>query len=329
MNRYKLNSKILILDLSWSIPAMVGALLLRYGADLGETSPSVLPLLPFLVATWMVWPLLSLVRPLHGFGSGPDGKFNAGGLELAAVSHLLLFMGGLMLILLGGGFLFHSDASRLTLAYFGMLLLAGFILIRAGIYTRPEAHTRSEAAHRIVIVGRGPLVQELAGSRRIPPGVLARFWSIFLTDGEFAEAEVLSGSETAIDLASASIVDLLSWQNVGELILTLPGRVPSHLLRLAAGCRERGIRVTFVPQLYGLYLSPARTTDLPSKSVLDFVLKTMLSLVALPLAVPATLVLRLAQPQRFRAGLAISGYVSSARSVVSGQIPQPLSIFDR
>ncbi|HZW91737.1 MAG TPA: hypothetical protein VFF64_02085 [Candidatus Eremiobacteraceae bacterium] len=233
-----------------------------------------------------------------------------------------------MLILLGGGFLFHSDAPRLTLAYFGMLLLAGFILIRAGIYTRPEAHTRSEAAHRIVIVGRGPLVRELARRRKGPPGVLALLWSIFLADGEFAEAEVLSGSETAIDIASASIEDLLSAQKVDELILTLPGRVPSHLLSLAAGCRERGIKVTFVPQLYGLYLSQARTTDLPLKSVLDFVLKVMLSLVAIPLAVPATLVLRLSQLQRFRAGLEISGYVSSARSAVSGKTPQPLSIFD-
>jgi CoA-binding domain len=280
-------------------------------------------------ATWMFWPLLSLVRPLHGFGNGSDGKFNAGGLESGAVSHLLLSMGGLTLILLGGGYLFHSDAPRLTLAYFGMLLLAGFILIRAGIYARPEAHTRSEAAHRIVIVGRGLLVRELAGRRKSPPGVLARLWSIFLPDDEFAEAEALSGSETAIDIASASIVDLLSAQKVDELILTLPGRVPSHLLSLAAGCREQGIRVNFVPQLYGLYLSHAPTTDLPLKSVLDFVLKGMLSLVALPIALPAMWVLRLSQLQRFRAGLAIFGYVSSPRSAVPSQIPQLLSIFDR
>jgi FlaA1/EpsC-like NDP-sugar epimerase len=324
MNQYNLNSKILILDLSWSIPALIAALLLRYGADLGQVSHSALALLPFLAATWMFWPLLSLVRPLHGFGSGPDGKFNAGGLELAAVSHLLLSMGGLTLILLGGGYLFHSDAPRLTLVYFGMLLLAGFILIRAGVYgRRPEARSPSEAVHRIVIVGRGPLVEELAGRRRSPSGVLARLWSIFFPDDEFAEVEVLSGSETAIDIASVSIVDLLSKQKVDELILTLPGRVPSHLLSLAAACRERGIRVNFVPQLYELYLSQAPTTDLPLKSVLDFVLKVMLSLVALPLAVPAMWVLT------FRAELAISGYVSSARTAVSGQIPQPLSIFDR
>ena len=277
----------------------------------------------------MFWPLLFLIRLLYGFGTGPDGKFNAGGLELATVSHLLLSMGGLTLILLSGGYLFQSDASRLTLAYFGMLLLAGFILIRAGIYIRPEVHTPSEAAHRIVIVGRGPLVREFAGKRRGPPGVLARLWSIFLPNDEFAGAEVPSGSETAIDFATASIVDLLSAQKVDELILALPGRVPSHLLSLAAGCRERGIRVNFVPQLYGFYLSQARTTDLPLKSVLDFVLKVMLSLVALPLALPAMWVVRLSQPQTFRAGLAISGYVSSARSAVSGQILQPLSIFDR
>lgn len=332
MSRHNLNSKILALDLSWSIPAMIAALLLRYGADLGEASHSVLALLPFLAATWMFWPLLALVRPLHGFGNGSDGKFNAGGLELAAVSHLLLSMGGLTLILLGGGYLFHSDAPRLTLAYFGMLLLAGFILIRAGIYARPDAPTRSEAAHRIVIVGRGPLVRELAGRRRRPAGALARRWSIFLPgdfpDDEFAQVEVLSGS-TLVDIASASIADLLSGQNVDELILTLPSRVPSHLLSLTASCQERGIRVDFVPQLYGLYLTQAPTADLPLKSVLDFVLKVMLSLVALPLALPAMWVLRLSQLQRFRAGLSISGYVSSARSAVSGQIPHPLSISDR
>jgi len=328
MNHYNLNSKILILDLSWSIEALFAALLLRYGADLGEASHSALALLPFLAVTWMFWPLLFLVRPLRGFGNGSDGKFNAGGLETAAVSHLLLSMGGLTLIMLGGGYLFHSDAPRLTLVYFGMLLLAGFILIRAGIYTYTEAHTRSEAAHRIVIVGRGALVREFAGMRRSPPGALARLWSIF-HDDEFAEAEVLSGPETAIDIASASLVDLLSAQKVDELILTLPGRVPSHLHSLAAGCRERGIKVNFVPQLYGVYLSQAPTTDLPLKSVLDFALKVMLSLVALPIALPAMWVLRLSQLQRFPAGLAISGYVSSARSAVSSQIPQPLSILGR
>jgi len=49
---------------------MIAALLLRYGADLGEASHSALALLPFLAVTWMFWPLFSLVRPLHGFGNG-------------------------------------------------------------------------------------------------------------------------------------------------------------------------------------------------------------------------------------------------------------------
>jgi hypothetical protein len=322
-----LNSRILICDLSWSIPAMAVALLLHYGTDLNQAAHSVLVVLPFLAATWVIWSLLSVVRPLHGFGYGPDGKFNTAGSESAAVSHLLLSMSGLALILLSGGYLLQSDASRLTLIYFGLLLLAGFILIRIRAYGRPEVRSRREAAHRIgiVIAGRGPLVRESVGKRTRCQGMLGRLAGIFCPCDEFAEAGC---SGAAVDTLSASIVALLCAQNVDQLVLKLPGRPPSHLLNLATGCRERGINVDFVPELCELYLLPALTGGLALKPVLDFALKVILSLVALPLAVPARLVVRLTQHHTFHVELAISARVSSVRTAVSRPIP-PVSILDR
>ena len=340
MQRRYLISGVLICDLLWSPSAMVGALMLRYGAHLSHAPRSTLAFSPFLVATWVLWPLLSLVRPLHGFASGLDGSFNRGGLESAAVSHLSLSMIGLSLLLFSGGYIFHSDASRLTLVYFAMLLFAGFTVIRVGAYRLPQSSSRN-ATYRLVIIWLGRL-SRMPARKRQHLGMLGRVRVTLFPDDELTQAAVSNAA--AVSIASLNLVDLLCAEHVEEVVLSVPGRVPLPMLVLAAHCQRCGIRVSSVPQLFELYLSRPAWRDrgliatgltdtgrvdsdasatLPSarlatnrrltwKSELDSALGLLLSLIALPLAVPATFVLRLTQHRGFGREFAISGLVSKA-----------------
>jgi lipopolysaccharide/colanic/teichoic acid biosynthesis glycosyltransferase len=310
MNLRNLSSGILISDLVWSVLAMLGALALRYGVGLGDAGFRILAAqASFLVAAWIIWTLLSLFLSLDGF---------EGGWRLSAVvSQLLLAVGGLMVVLLAGGYLLASYVSRLVLVNFGLLLFGGFVLIRVGAYLLLRAGSENGTARRIVIAGRGPLVRELARKIGRHPEMLCRVVGFLSPDDGNADSELCSGPAAMVNIASVSIVDLLSTHRVDELILALPDCSPPELLSLAAHCRERGIGVSLVPQLYELYLSRPNLIDLDGlpvvqlgqpkiarvsawKRVLDVTLGTALSLIALPLMLPTALVLRLAKGRAFR-----------------------------
>ena len=75
-------------------------------------------------------------------------------------------------ILLSGGYLFREYVSRLTLVHFGLLLLAGFVLIRIAAYHLMRSRSKNGSARRAVIVGRGRLARELARKIRGHPEML-------------------------------------------------------------------------------------------------------------------------------------------------------------
>jgi lipopolysaccharide/colanic/teichoic acid biosynthesis glycosyltransferase len=309
MNPRNLSSGILVSDLAWSIIAMSGAVVLRYGVNLAQVDFTFFAAqFPFLAATWAVWTLLSLFLALDGF---------EGGWRLSAViSQLLLSVGGLMLILLSGGYLFRRYVSRLTLVYFCILLFAGFALIRVGAYLLLRRRSQNGAARRIVIVGQGRLVGELAQKIHRHPELL------YKVVGILSPAEGYSGSEPpgagpGISTALLDVADLLCAQAVDELVLALPGCTSPELLGLTARCSERGIRVSLVPQLYELYRArpnlidldglpvlqlgqPRRASSLVWKRGFDLLVSPLLALLALPLLLPAVLVLRRVKGKAFR-----------------------------
>lgn len=310
MNPRNLSSGILIGDLLWSVVAMVGAVVLRYGVEPSHVELRLLAgQVSFLVTTWVIWTLLSLFLALDGF---------EGGWRLSAVvSQLLLAVGGLMLVLLAAGYLFRDYVSRLALVYFGVLLFAGFALIRVGAYLLLRAGSQNGAARRIVIVGRGRLVRELSRKIRRHPEMLCRVVGFLSPDDGAAESGFSSGPAALVNIASVGVVDLLCTHRVDELLLALPDCAPPELLNLAAHCRERGIRVSLVPQLYELYLSRPSLIDLDGlpvvqlgqpklagvsvwKRALDLMLGAFLFLLALPLMLPTAFVLRLIKGRAFR-----------------------------
>jgi lipopolysaccharide/colanic/teichoic acid biosynthesis glycosyltransferase len=288
---------------------MVGALALRYGAGLSHVEPHLLAVQAcFVAAAWIIWTLLSLFLALDGF---------EGGWRLSAVvSQLLLAVSGLMLILLAGGYLFRSYVSRLALVYFSVLLYVGFALIRAGAYLLLRAGLQN-GARRVVIVGRGRLARELARKIRRHPELLCQVVGFLSPDDGTAESGFSSEPAAIADIASVGIADLLYEHRVDELLLALPDCAPPELLSLAAHSRERGIRVSLVPQLYELYRSRPSLIDLGGlpvvqlgqpktagspawKRPLDLVLGTVLILTALPVVLPIALVVRLMKGRAFR-----------------------------
>jgi lipopolysaccharide/colanic/teichoic acid biosynthesis glycosyltransferase len=307
-----LPSWILTADLAWSVLAMAVALAVRYGV-----SPSASELhaataqLPFLGASLVLWTLLSRVLPLDGFRGG--WRFSA------VVSQLLLSVGGLMLVLLSGGYLFRSYVSRLTLVSFGLLLLVGFTLLRVGACRLLRFRSQNGSASRTVIVGRGRLMWELARRIQRHPEMVCKVVGFLSPDDgtfdpEFFPAEGGATSSTR----TLGVVDLLVTHRVDQLVIALPGCASPELLNLTARCRQLGIRVSLVPQLYELYLSRPTLVDLgglpvlqlddpclagsPStwKRVLDLLLGIPLSLIATPLLVPSGLIVRYIKGKAFR-----------------------------
>ena len=312
MNQRKLSSRILASDLLWSILAMVGALVLRYGAEWSHVEMrAASALLPFLAATWVIWTILSLSLPLDGF---------RGGWRLSAViSQLLLGVGGLMLILLSGGYLVRRYVSRLALVHFCLLLLAGFVLVRAAAYLLLRARSKNGFASRVVIVGRGRLARELARKIQRHPEMLCRVVGFLAPDdGTSDPGPSVAGTRSAISTSSLGVVDLLSEQRTDEVILALQEGAAPDLLNLTALCRDRGIKVSLVPQFYELYLSRSHLTDLDGlpvlqlarrgptgpalvlKRVLDLTLGTLLSLAAIPFLLPLAVVLHYIRGKAFR-----------------------------
>jgi lipopolysaccharide/colanic/teichoic acid biosynthesis glycosyltransferase len=313
MNQRKLSFAVLIADLAWSVVAMCTAVALRYGASWsGPDKESALHLLPFLAAGWLIWISFSLLLPLDGFRGG--WRFSA------LVSHLLLAVGGLMAILLSGGYLFRSYVSRLALAQFGGLLFAGFVLLRIAFNVLLRARLSNGGGRRVVILGSGRLARELACKVERHPEMLCRVVGFLAPeDGTSTPGALAAGSGSAIRSTNTlGVVDLLSAQRTDEVILVLDECASPDLLNLAGLCRDRGIRVSLVPQFYELYLSRFHLADLDGlpvlqwarpglalpaligKRILDVALGTLLSLAAIPVLIPLAAVLRVFKGKAFR-----------------------------
>jgi lipopolysaccharide/colanic/teichoic acid biosynthesis glycosyltransferase len=312
MKLRNLSAWILVVDLVWSVLAMSVALAIRYGIRPGPLElDAALGQLPFLVATLVLWPLLSYLLPLDGFRGG--WRFSA------VVSQLLLSVGGLMLALLSGGYLFRSYVSRLTLVNFGLLLFIGFMLDRLGAYAILRRRSQNGSASRAVIVGRGRLMWELARRIQRHPEMVCKVVGFLSPDDGTSDPEFFPGEAGPIpSTPTLGVMDLLVSQRVDQLVIALPGCASPELLNLTARCRQLGITVSLVPQLYELYLSrptlielgslpvlqlnDARLAGAPSlwKRALDLLLVIPFSLVAAPLLGLSGLMLRSTKGKAFR-----------------------------
>jgi lipopolysaccharide/colanic/teichoic acid biosynthesis glycosyltransferase len=254
MKTQRLRYGILAADLCWGVGAMALSYVLRYGTWRGSAEVPVAAFLPFVVSTILLWTVLCSWLRLDGF---------KGGWRFAAIlSQLLLTVSGLMVLLFAGAYLDRLYLSRLVLGCFGILFFVGVVAIRLIARGFLASRYRSGAVRKTVIVGSGPVANEIARKIKCHPEML---WEVtgFLYPAE--NGPNLASSEPqsqAIHVRSVGIADLLQSQAIDELILAVPKPGHPEISDLVTRCLNQGIAVSLVPQPYELYLSRPMLVDL-------------------------------------------------------------------
>lgn len=311
MRTQKLRYLILGADLLWVGASMRLAYLLRYGRTVpGPGRSPIMVFLPLLLLALVLWIVLSRWLQLDGF---------RGGWRVAAVlSQLFAAVSGMMAALSAEGYATRIYISRLVLGYFAILLFIGFVLIRLALRSLLDTRYRAGLVRRIVIVGDGPLAQEMAAAIGRHPEWLCQIVGFLCPAENASTPSGLESDADRISLRTVGIADLLQSYKVDEVILTVPEPGNNEILDLAAMCRTAGLAVSLVPQPYTLYLSKPELLNLdglpllqwegtsttrgdpPWKRVLDLGLTICLLPFAVVVIAPAALLLKLRKGRSFR-----------------------------
>jgi lipopolysaccharide/colanic/teichoic acid biosynthesis glycosyltransferase len=300
---------ILGLDLVWAVAAMGFACLLSLGRGVRSAAPdSFLVFVPALLLSLFLWIVLSTWLRLDGFRGGWRGP--------AVLSQLFPAVVGLMAALFASGLVIPIQTSRLALGYFGIFLYLGFGLIRFTLRWLLASAYRARSVRRIVIVGDGPLAQEMAAAIDRHPELLRQMVGFLSPAGHAVDLSSPAAGGDRVSLQTVGIVDFLQSRRVDEIILTVPEPGHSEILDLAATCRTAGVAVSLVPQPYQLYLSRPELVDLDGlpllqwegsaaadphwKRLLDLAFTACLLPLAAAAVVPAALLLKFRKGKGFR-----------------------------
>ena len=252
MNTRRLEIWILLADLAWVGLAFLGADLLRFGLSWDPNERiAIQSLLPFVIATCIIWVALSAVMQMDGF---------RGGWKLSTVfSHLLLGTCCTFAVLLTLGYLMRSYVSRLALGYFVLLLIVGFLGVRC--LARMILRWRHEGGDvwRVLILGSGRVAQEVASKIETHPEMLCKVVGILFPNQD-AEELVVPGlkQESPSQLSTLDIFELIRSQHVNEVIVAFAQAPTAEIRALLTRIRNMGVQTTLVPQSYELYASRPR-----------------------------------------------------------------------
>jgi lipopolysaccharide/colanic/teichoic acid biosynthesis glycosyltransferase len=252
---------ILVSDLVWLPIAMFSGCLMRYGATLTAIPGSrVLIFSIMLLEAAIVWIFLWTRLGLDEFRG--EWRFPA------VLSQIFLAVSILIAITLASGYSFRAYVSRLVIGYFGVMTVTGFVSVRVCAHWLFDARRRSGLIRRVVVVGSGPVVRELAEKIQNHPETLLQL-SGFLC-AEESSLGLLKEKDTGNipDLHTASVVQLLLRRNIDEIIFATALSAYPQVSELMERCKENGISVSIVPQPYELYLSSPELIDLAGIPVL-------------------------------------------------------------
>jgi lipopolysaccharide/colanic/teichoic acid biosynthesis glycosyltransferase len=308
MKTHTLRHVVLAADLAWAAIAMGLAYLMRYGWPQSGERSAILAFMPPLLASLFLWSILSSWLRLDGF---------RGGWRVPAVlSQLLPAVLGLVAILFAGAYAARFYESRLVLGCFGVILFLGFVAIRLLVRSFLVSRYRVGAVRKAVIVGSGPLAQEMAATIDRHPELLCQVVGFLCPAENVSEMMLPEAGSGFVSLQTIGIVDLLQSLRVDEIILTVPKTGHPEILDLAASCRRAGLAVSLIPQPYELYLSKPELTDLDGLPLLQWegaaaqadpfwkrALDLSLAICMLPLAIvaitPAVAMLKLRKGRSF------------------------------
>lgn len=192
----------------------------------------------------------------------------------------------------------------------------GFVAVRYLGRSLLLARYRTGPIRRVVIVGTGQIARELALKINRHPEML---WQVVGFLSQEGDDNVSSQSrEKSLTVPAFAVSDVLTAHDVSDVILALSSPSLPEVLNFVGHCRDRGIKVSIVPQPYELYLSRAAFLDLDGipvlqlheeffsrfflqwKRVLDIVLGLSLSLLSVPILLIPVIRLRLTKDRAFR-----------------------------
>jgi lipopolysaccharide/colanic/teichoic acid biosynthesis glycosyltransferase len=255
MNPGAIRHTVLACDLVWIVLSALAAFMLRNGPswDFDHLQVALRESAFLISLATAAWVLVFHRLRLDGF---------YGGYELPAmISQLFTGTVVLVLLLAAAVFLLHRNSSRLLLIFFALLFFVLGLAGRIGARALARRFAARGKRHRVLILGKGRVAQELAARIQRHPEIR---WEVvgFLFPSAEDFVESLPGTGTCFQLNSLRIEALLEEQGVNEIVVTFPVPDQSEMLNLLANCRQRGIRVSFVPNLYQLYMNRPSLLDL-------------------------------------------------------------------
>jgi lipopolysaccharide/colanic/teichoic acid biosynthesis glycosyltransferase len=306
----------LTFDLTLVLAALGFAIRLRYaGAE--ETIDLVSRFQSYssvAIVAIVAWTLLHMEMGLDGFKGGWHFP--------SILSKLIVADSLLMVVMLAFAFLTQHNYSRLVLLYFFLFFLLGLIIVRCVARFLVSSHLRNVADHRCVILGHGPIAQELASKIAFHPELPFQVVG-FLFPGE---SEALNGFASSLgaplpSVKTLQVLELLVQQKVQKLIIAMPQPNGAEVRKLIAGCRGAAIQVYLVPQWYDLYLSKAELVEIDGlpllslqertpraksfalRRTMDFVLSAGILLVVSPMLALAAFLVHKRKGRAFRTEL--------------------------
>lgn len=260
MNR-KLQYSILCADLLWMTLAFVFALSSQNGRW-NFTGPD----LPVLFMASSIWTVLYFSKKLEGF---------RGGWYFPSVfSQVMVGVFYLITSLLGLALLAKYCYSRSVLLSLACLLPAGFLAIRCLTWWLSISRSRAWARRKVVILGSGRLVRELALKIMRHPEMSMEVTGVLFPSGTESDKTFKLRPGT-LSLRSLNVLSLMQAKQVQELIVVEPIPPGPEPLKLISSCRKAGIRVYLVPQHYELYLSKAKLTEIDDVPLLSLEEQTL------------------------------------------------------
>lgn len=266
----KLRYSILAADLLWIAAVLQVAQIIqdrlflwRAGALPGSHASA------FLLAL-SIWTILYLRERLDGFGG--ERWFPT---VFAQVTTGVIYILGALLVF---AFFSKNHDSRLELLYMGTLLPLGFMAIRSLAWWVVTSRPGGKPKRRVVILGSGQLVQDLARKisrhREMPMEVEG---ILFPGDSEPSD-QVATAPTGTMSIRTFGILGLMQKKQVQELIVVEPLPPGLESEKLISNCRKAGIRVHLVPQRYELYLSKAKLTEIEDVPLLSLEEQTLSTL---------------------------------------------------
>lgn len=288
-NARKLRRWILGADVAWIIVALWLARGIHEGFRVltGGLLTQGKMYLPLLAVSVTGWRLISANCEIDSFRRGWKVS--------KLLSEIIVGAGVLTSALAACAFLLHDFISRSVLLIYSVLMASGFVCIRAAIHLVLSSE-RLKPSRRIVIIGNGKVAHELSLKLQRHAEMRCELLGFVYPSTLESESVLNPPKDNRVAVPDLAILQLFREKDATDVILALPtGCMTRMVLDLAAKCREAGMHVSVVPQMYELYASRPTLVDIDGlpvlqldKALLNATSKRLIDLAITLLSLPIT-----------------------------------------